>query len=327
MRPASTEMRRAGTGRPWRPISSGVTIHAAKHLLQTGLSYYAMRNHPDLVRDTRGAYRRGEAPTTAEETYANLLEGRYPQLRVADGVLSHTTAALLHGLCVPWRALHRIEITRTADHWPHTSRHVRVHTGDVDGQDLVLLDGYPVTSLARTVMDVARTWPHTWAVAAGDMALRAGLERAQLDEMLERLGAVRGCLDARWVVGRLNAGAESPGESISRVMILEAGLPEPTVQAAFRVHGRDYRTDLLIEANGGVVGEFDGAGKYRRHASDDDPATAVLKEKLREDELRQVVHGFVRWGWPELREPDGFIGRLAHLAGVRPRRLGPRPDF
>jgi len=304
-----------------------VTIHAAKHLLQTGLSYYAMRNHPDLVRDTRGAYRRGEAPTTAEETYANLLEGRYPQLRVADGVLSHTTAALLHGLCVPWRALHRIEITRTADHWPHTSRHVRVHTGDVDGQDLVLLDGYPVTSLARTVMDVARTWPHTWAVAAGDMALRAGLERAQLDEMLERLGAVRGCLDARWVVGRLNAGAESPGESISRVMILEAGLPEPTVQAAFRVHGRDYRTDLLIEANGGVVGEFDGAGKYRRHASDDDPATAVLKEKLREDELRQVVHGFVRWGWPELREPDGFIGRLAHLAGVRPRRLGPRPDF
>jgi hypothetical protein len=54
---------------------------------------------------------------------------------------------------------------------------VQVNGAPLLPSEIVLIDGLPVTSLARTVLDMARTLPMTQAVAAGDRALGLGLTR------------------------------------------------------------------------------------------------------------------------------------------------------
>ncbi|MEN2509822.1 hypothetical protein [Gordonia polyisoprenivorans] len=65
-----------------------------------------------------------------------------------------------------------------------------------------------------------------------------------------------------------------------------------------------------------VVGEFDGMIKYGRlRRPGESIADAVIREKLREDEIRDTGPRVVRWTWNDL-ERDAFIPRLH-------RRLAP----
>jgi len=63
---------------------------------------------------------------------------------------------------------------------------VQVHAAPLTDGDITAIDGVPVTSLARTVLDLCRTLPIEQAVAAGDRALVLGLVRAVLEEPLRR---------------------------------------------------------------------------------------------------------------------------------------------
>jgi hypothetical protein len=121
----------------------------------------------------------------------------------------------------------------------------------------------PVTSLRRTVLDLARTLPMTWAVAAGDRALALGLTRQELNAgllVMERWPGVRA---ARRAVEFLEVPSESPGESVSRVRLVEEGLPRPEPQREiFGPGGRLIaRVDFYWEEHK-TVGEFDGKIKY-----------------------------------------------------------------
>ena len=102
----------------------------------------------------------------------------------------------------------------------------------------------------------------------------------------------------------LDGRAESPGESRSRVALSRWGtLPNPELQPSiFDEKGRFLaRVDFLFPELG-VIGEFDGEGKYRRkelrgtRTADD----VVIAEKIREDALRALGWIVVRWTWPEL---------------------------
>ncbi|WP_240524231.1 hypothetical protein [Gordonia polyisoprenivorans] len=65
-----------------------------------------------------------------------------------------------------------------------------------------------------------------------------------------------------------------------------------------------------------MVGEFDGMIKYGRlRRPGESIADAVIREKLREDEIRDTGPRVVRWTWNDL-ERDAFIPRLH-------RRLAP----
>ena len=67
----------------------------------------------------------------------------------------------------------------------------------------------------------------------------------------------------------------------------------------------------------GVVGEFDGVGKYLREKWMDGRSAAevVIDEKLREDRLRRQVSRVVRWGWDVGGSPSR-LGLLLRQAGV-----------
>jgi len=76
--------------------------------------------------------------------------------RVAwDSVVSLVSAAILLGLPV-WALLTRVHVTRNGSGGGRIHRCLHVHVGPLDAEELVDIDGIAVTSLARTVVDLAR---------------------------------------------------------------------------------------------------------------------------------------------------------------------------
>lgn len=119
-------------------------------------------------------------------------------------------------------------------------------------------------------------------------------------------------------MGLLDARAESPGESLSRVRMAEAGLAPPVLQHVLvDSRGVVARVDFWWPACR-VVGEFDGRVKYRADGADgpSDPAEVVWREKLREDRIRATGVTVVRWTWDDAWSGTPMTARL-RAAGVR----------
>jgi hypothetical protein len=67
-----------------------------------------------------------------------------------------------------------------------------------------------------------------------------------------------------------------------------------------------------------VIGEMDGRSKYvDPRLNGGDAARAVYDEKVREDRLRALAHGFVRWDWATATSPALLAAKLARV-GVLP---------
>lgn len=197
-----------------------------------------------------------------------------------------------------------------------------------------VIDGVTVTSLARTLADVAGQRSLARAVvmlddglrAHGPGEFRAGMPVATKGEIgheLTGLGAYPGHARARTAVSLSDGRSGSPGESLSRMQMVALRLPAPELQVPFYDHyGLVAVTDFYWRELD-LAGEFDGNSKYgdaRRHARGLSPEEVLLAEKAREDRLRQVVTGVVRWGWSTARDRRA-LGLLLARHGVTPRSL------
>jgi very-short-patch-repair endonuclease len=155
--------------------------------------------------------------------------------------------------------------------------------------------GVAVTSVERTVVDVARTAPSLRsAVVVTDSALRERL--TTVDRLREAVAESRGTVGVRQAVEAVrlaDPASESVLESVSRVGMHLQGLPPPRTQVVIGA----ARVDFLWEEFG-VVGEADGLGKY---TGDRWRTTAdvVRAEKRREERLFDLGYEVVRWGWEE----------------------------
>lgn len=183
----------------------------------------------------------------------------------------------------------------------------------------VTVGGIAVTSVARTVVDLARTGSLPTGVAAADHALRHGLcsgveRRQEVDAVPPR---VRGCATARLVGELADPLSMSPGESLSRVQMFLLNLPKPQLQ--MEVHDADRLVGLVDFGWRGVVGEFDGRVKYRvPDGATPDAATEVLwLEKQREDRLRRQLR-VARWTWATALDARRLAAVLSQQ-GIRPR--------
>ena len=115
-------------------------------------------------------------------------------------------------------------------------------------------------------------------------------------------------------------GAESPGESVSRALMLAFRFPEPALQREHRdSQGFVGRTDFAWDIAPDPVGEFDGWGKYFREelTGGQDPRDVIRREKRRENRLLALGHPVLRWDWSELERPELFRARLIEV-GLRP---------
>ncbi len=271
----------------------------------------------------RGAYVMDPAPTT--ETAAAHRE----QIEAAVGLLttsavvSHMSAAVLHGLPLWNSELRRVHLLRDRANGGHVDDLVHLHVMPLAPGDVTEIDGIAVTSLARTVCDLARSLSSFKAVPIGDAALARGLSPVELTDVLARCRGWRGVVRARRTVDFLDARSESPGESCSRVILHEQGLPKPDLQVeVYDDHGTFLaRSDFgWIEHR--TLGEYDGQDKYGVLRRPDQTAQdVVLDEKAREDRLRDHGWQIARWNWPVLRTPIELRKRIERaFARAQPPR-------
>ncbi|MGW6196311.1 type IV toxin-antitoxin system AbiEi family antitoxin domain-containing protein [Kribbella sp. NPDC055110] len=261
-----------------------------------------------------------DEPPWERATRRHLLHVRMASERLGDVVVSHQSAALLHGLPVWGTDLARAHFTRVASGRPRVGRGVQVHRGTPAVDEIVELGGLNVTSVDRAIVETACTTSYEVGVVMADVALRGLTTREQLAAVVRRHRHWRGLPAAQAAVLFADARSESVGESRLRVLMANHGLPEPELQveiwdAGGRLIGR---VDFLLA--GVLVVEFDGAMKYG------DNADAVLAEKYREDRLRECGYGVARVNWAELTNPHETAARLeralrAHATGTGNRRL------
>lgn len=91
-----------------------------------------------------------------------------------EAVVSDVSAATLHGLPLWDVDLSRVHVTRNRLSGGRHGRFVHVHAAPLRPAETIVMDGVRVTSLARTVLDVARRLPHEHALVVADGALRTG---------------------------------------------------------------------------------------------------------------------------------------------------------
>ncbi len=283
----------------------------------------------ELVAVARGVYI--EAATWAamdrHVRYRTQITGVASRLG-QHALLSHDSAAALWRLPRVGAWPRKVHITIDSAAGGRSDASVFRHTiGVPDGFDFI--DQLRTTTLARTVVDVARTSSFGTAVTVTDAALRRSahpideVPATQLtrDDLLSELIGIplhQGVAKARRVIEFADARADLPGESMSRASIHRAGITAPQLQITLRgVSGRMWIVDFWWpEFN--VIGEFDGKWKYTDPAfmKGRTPSQVVLDEKAREDDLRAADHGFIRWDWAVAISPSSIRARLSAV-GVR----------
>ena len=268
-----------------------------------------------LVPVRRGAYVVAGARPDRTTAHRRLIEATVGQSG-PGAVVSHVSAAVLNDVPVPYADLSKVHLTRDREGGGRTRRWVQVHGARLLEQEVTTVDGIAVTTPARTFVDLARTLPTRTSVAAGDAILRSGVSLEVLQEAVERAARRHGIAAARRALRLLDARAESAGESVSRVLMAERGLPAPDPQLVVRNDRGEFvaRVDFAWPALG-VIGEFDGRLKYGRTLDPDedrdrDAAEVLWSEKQREDQLRRLGWQVVRWVWDDLDDPALLERRL-----------------
>jgi very-short-patch-repair endonuclease len=230
-------------------------------------------------------------------------------------VVSHESAAILHGVWVPSPGSTLVHLT-TSGKPDRQHRGVRCHESRLGPGAVTVIDGLRVTTLPRTAVDLARGRRLPEALVAVDGVARALLEpdlgadlaslrdpRARAEARLRVVEPLLNAYESVWswpgsvvvrdAVHLVEPASESPFESRSRGWMAEARLPRPEV--AFAVQGRSgrwYYADFAWPEHR-VLGEADGLGKFGRHPGD--VARRLRDERTRQRDLEDAGWSFVRW--------------------------------
>jgi predicted transcriptional regulator of viral defense system len=265
----------------------------------------------DLVRVRRGVYASRELADKARDQPA---AGHALQAAAAlcgqsarGAVASHQSAALIHGISL-LRAPDRdiVWLTRPPGRYRAECRGIRYRSAALPVSHVTVRYGIPLTTGARTVVDLARSRPYLDAVTAADSALYARITtRAELGRVLADCAGWAGIHRARRVVEFSDGLAESALESAARVIFALRGLPPPRLQTdivddAFRLIGR---ADFLWERYR-TIAEADGMAKYA------DPRRART-QVVRDIRLREAGYKVVHFTWADIfGDPARVIARI-----------------
>lgn len=148
-----------------------------------------------------------------------------------DTFLCSTTAARIHRLWLPHCAdkiqLATAQPERASRAMTRTKRaEFCAHRFKLDAEDRTVVDGLPITSVARTWVDLAALLDLPDLVAAGDSALRVGTTRDELADVIRRCPRLRGIRRARAALPMLDERSRSRPESHLRVAASAPDLPK-----------------------------------------------------------------------------------------------------
>ena len=213
-----------------------------------------------------------------------------------------------------------LEVTIPAGANPVRRAGVRARRRDLIAGEVVDIHGLPVTSPDRTFVDVAERLSVPLLVAVGDDFLRRRLcTRADIAAVMSRSVGQRGLRAAKRAAGLLDARAESPRESITRALIIEAGLPAPAPQ--IEIHdscGRFIARGDLVYEDLRIVIEYDGY----HHLT-----LAGQRRDARRREDLGLEHWLIVTVVPaDIHRPHQLVAKVCRALSARGARLplGPR---
>ncbi|WP_235735453.1 hypothetical protein [Nocardioides alcanivorans] len=238
----------------------------------------------------------------------------------AHVVVADRSAAWLHGVdCLRYfetEAPPPLEVVSAAG---SPTRRKEMYGGERDlrPDEITVVNGVPVTTPLRTAIDLACLRGPALALAALEAIMReCSLVRVDLERQLRRHRGRRGVIQARRLVEIASSRVESPGESMTKWYLVEAGLPLPEPQWRLQVDGwGEVRLDLsypLLK----IAVEYDGKEFHR------DPERKE-HDRLRREALR-------REGWIVIvveKEDLAAGAREQWIAEVRAAVAERAPEF
>jgi len=288
-------------------VAAGVHDSAIRRLCRGGV----------LVRLRHGVYALADrlGPASPRHRHAMLVSG-VMRLYGDDVALSHTSGSLAYGAPdwqVPLGLVHMTDLFGAGE---RTQASVRHHHGEVDVHDVTRRNGHWITTPVRTALDAASVLPRDAAVCTLDWFMNESLAtRDELAAALERRTQWQHHLDVVMKLNAADARSESVGESRTRLLFQDHGLPNPVLQLdLFESDGTFIGRVDFAWPEQKVIVEFDGQVKYRENRRPGESIEdAVMREKRREDRLRAQGWLVVRMTWQDLEHPGPLVARLRTL--------------
>ena len=260
-----------------------------------------------LQRVGRGVFRVSGSPTT----WMQSLQAGIWALG-AQAAVSHGAAARLYGCDRFEAASAELSVPRLQRGRSLGDLAVVVHTttSPLRG-DIRHVDGLPITSPERTIVDLARSGTSPKLLeAAIDSMIR--LRLTTLDHITDRIAQCQG--SSRWGVAQLDAlvltsGGHSVLERRFLRLMHDAGLPTPTPQVVHRKDGRHVaRVDFLFPELGLVVEVSGGRG----HSSASDRA----KDARRRNALQQAGRTVLEFTYEHVMGREDYVLNTLEASGV-----------
>lgn len=286
---------------------------AALGVDETGLR--RARASGGVVRVRRDAYVLGSlwAPAGPEQRLA--LRTRAVLRTRGTDVASHQSALALHGLPLVDLPLDVVDVIADVRR-TRSAKGLRMHPRTGTGE--VVADGYRCVPVAIALAQVVVTSGVRAGLVPVDAALHSGLtSREDVGAALADLAAGPArARRAETVLAGCSALSESPGETLTRLFLVDAGFEVRAQVPVADEDGAVGRVDLLV--GGRVVVEFDGVVKYGGAGGRE----ALVAEKRREDRLRALGYAVVRVTWSDLARPELVVARVRRAMAGLSRRGG-----
>jgi hypothetical protein len=269
-------------------IEAGLSRRQIEWRLRTGLFYRA----------APGVLVVGAAPSTWEQQVAISVFGAG-----TAAVASHRTAAVLWGLLRTSGGTIEISVRR----WERTHRHHLIHEStDLSPADCTLHRGIPVTTPARTIVDLGAVFASS-VPEVFQKARRAGLvDLVMVEEVVRRVGrrGRSGTGAARQLIREVRRHphrTESVAEDMYIDLCRRAGLPEPGAQ----IDIYDEQGWFICRADFGYTDPrlcifIDG---YAFH-SEEEP---FQKDRTQQNRLSLAGWEFLRFTYADLRDRPSYV--------------------
>ncbi|HLS45666.1 MAG TPA: type IV toxin-antitoxin system AbiEi family antitoxin domain-containing protein [Ornithinicoccus sp.] len=260
----------------------------------------------ELIRLTRGLYVLGDH-YPRDRAARHLLLARGSLLLVPDGVLSHGTALLAHGIPVI-TVPPEVRLQRPLSPGVQRKGQVRRQGIVIDATQTptTMTTSYgPTVPVGTAILQHAKARGVEEGLASADAAVRAALVPPR--ELREQASSDMGphSRRARQVADLADGRIESVGESRLRFVCSLGGV-DVVPQATIRDESGTFvaRVDFRVRGTN-VLLEFDGRVKYAAANG-----SALWDEKRREDRLRRLGYVVVRVVWADLADPMALIARI-----------------
>jgi very-short-patch-repair endonuclease len=245
---------------------------------------------------------------------ATSRQGRWMAAVLASGpeaVLSHHSAAALWML----RSTSRRRIDVTVGHRSRSSPLMHRHVSEVPEDEITVEEGIPVTSVPRTILDLAAIEPtDVIENLLREQEHRQLWDRLSLPDLIERYPGRRGVRRIRAALQRVKEEPEgrkrSPLEERFAPFLRKHHLPLPRFNDWIILDGKRYQVDGHWPGTHQIV-ELDGWESHRTR-------TAFRDDRARDRRLRVAGYSVTRLTWNQLDdEPNEVAADLRALLAKR----------